>query len=170
MNSIFKTQNNLVVDQLPDGSIREIYLNEYSGNLYYRYKIDAWDSTTQHPCIHLGHDKDGQQYVIHNHLDSHGKTAIDTWDDFAKGQQVYLDERSCSNSNLKIIDNALEQVRRGEKYNALFYNCQTTVNLACDNVRTSETVNKWKEIVTVAVLGGVVINSVFGKKQPRNYR
>ena len=162
--------NKSVVVRFSDGTVKEIYFNEYSGNLYYRYKINAWDPTTPHPCIYLGQDENGRHYVIHNHRDNYGSAFIDTWEGFTKGQQVFSDDRSCSNSNSQIIENALEQVRRGEKYNALSYNCQTTVNLACDNIRTSETVNKWTEFVTVAVLGGIVLKSVFSEKQPRNCR
>lgn len=161
----FNVLKNSVVVHYTNGTTKEIYRNQYSGNLYYRYKIDAWiDPTTPHPCIYLGVDKYGVQYVIHNHYEDFGSAFIDTLGGFAKGQQFFADERACANAPLDRIVNALRQVITGEKYKVFSYNCQTTVNLACNNKRTSESVDKWLFTGVAVFFGAVLLNSAFSRK------
>ena len=93
--------------------------------------------------MYLGVGQDGKEYVVHNHYHV-GTAFIDTWEGFSKGQDVYDNYfESCQNTPLKRIENVLNQVIRSEQYSPLSYNCQTTVNLACNNERKSQDVEKW---------------------------
>ncbi|MBX7243804.1 MAG: hypothetical protein K1X92_18835 [Bacteroidia bacterium] len=141
-----------------NGLSQTIYFNANSGKLYWRYKIDTI-TNVQHPCIYLGKDARGRDYVIHNHY-HYGSAFVDTWHGFSQGQTVYDNYLpSCKNPPLTIIQNALNQVILKKRYDVLSYNCQTTVNLACNNDPKSQSVDTWMPVL-VAGMGVLVIGGI----------
>ena len=156
-----KIMRNCVVWKDKNGYEKVIFFNENTGKLYSRKKIGTiLDHNIDHPCVYLGRDNQGQHYVIHNHLLQFGTAAIDTWEGFSQGQPVTEDTRYCANEPMQRIANALDQVQKREPYRVVSYNCQTTVNLACNNVRKSETVSKWVEIGCIALVGFILVKAI----------
>jgi hypothetical protein len=90
---------------------------------------------------------------VHNHY-HYGSAFVDSLHDFAKGQRVYDNYlSSCKNPPLVRIQNALDQVIAGQPYDVLSYNCQTTVNMACNNEQKSQSVEGWQVAARVGVFG-----------------
>lgn len=137
----FYLTNSFVRIHLEDGRIQVIYFNQDSGKVYYRLKIDTI-SEVKHTGIYLGTDDYGTHYFIHNHYHV-GRPCVVTAKDFSKGHQIHEYSHTSLNDSLTVIQKGLEEVIRGETYHSVSYNCQTLINLACNNKRQSEDVDKW---------------------------
>lgn len=127
-----------------------IYLNQKSGLVFYRYKIDTV-SNVKHPGIYLGVDAYGVEYYIHNHYETKKPTVV-TSQEFSKGLPLYTFEVASLNRKEIVICNALNGVIEGKPYEAFTFNCQSFVNQVCNNVNKSEDVNKWVERVLIGSL------------------
>lgn len=144
-----------------DGSIFTIYFNEHSGKVYYRFKIGTL-SKVKHPGIYLGQDVYGVGYFLHNHY-HYGKAHITTQNEFVKGMPLYIYNEVCSNPPLKVIEIALNEILRGERYKPVTYNCQTYTNTACHNQRKSADAEKWVGGILLGSLALLFISAVAGK-------
>ncbi len=131
-----------------DGSHAIVYLNKDSGKVYYRRKINTV-SDVKHTGIYLGKDVLGVNYFMHNHY-LVGKPIIATETEFRKGKDIFLSNEYSQNSLLTVLGNALAAIIRGEKYDSVKYNCQSFTSEACNNIRHSPDVERWKGF---AVLG-----------------
>lgn len=123
-----------------NGIIKRIFFNENSGKVYFRYKIGSLIGI-KHPGIFLGVDLYGTEYFLHNHYQL-GTACLVTGDDFKQGMSIGLYELKYTNLPLKVIEIALNEAIRKEKYHVVNYNCQDYVNLATNNQRKSESVEK----------------------------
>lgn len=151
-----------------NGLSQTIYFNANTGKLYWRYKIDTI-TNVKHPCIYLGTDARGKEYVIHNHY-HYGSAFVDTWQGFSQGQTVHENYLpSCKNPPLVRIESALKQVVQKKSYNVLSYNCQTTVNMACNNEKKSQSVENWKLYIFIGFLLLVFIGALtsLSKSEPK---
>lgn len=150
MKSFYLTNSTLYV-YLHNGSTLTIVLNADSGKTYFRFKIQTV-SQVKHTGIYLGTDRFGTHYIMHNHYDN-GRPCIVAFDDFKKGQDLYVYDINPVNSLLRVIEIGLNEILRGERYDSVNYNCQTFVNLACINKRKSDDVEKW---ISRVFVGGLV--------------
>lgn len=146
-----------VVFHSGNGISRLISFNQNSGKVLWRYKIDTI-SNVKHPCIYLGQDASGNDYVIHNHY-HYGQAFIDTFHGFAQGQTVFLSTEKCINTLEQVVKIALNQVKNAEPYHFFTNNCQTTVSKACNNTSESEDVNNW---IGRILIGGVLLLRIAG--------
>ena len=146
----FNLHPSLVDLVFSDGSHAIIYLNQDSGKTYYRLKINTI-SNVKHTGIYLGQDEFGINYFMHNHY-LVGQPSLSTEENFRKGQRLYLNNNSSANSALTIINNALQAIIKGEKYNSLTYNCQSFTSEATNNFRHSPDVEKWKGLAAFGIL------------------
>jgi hypothetical protein len=162
MKSFYLT-NSILYVYLHNGSTLTIFLNADSGKAYYRFKIKTV-SQVKHTGIYLGTDMFGTHYVMHNHYDN-GRPCIVALDDFTKGQDFYAYDIISENSPLRIIEIGLNEILRGERYDAVSYNCQTFVNLACLNRRKSADVEKWAARVFFGSLALLGIAAIAGGRR-----
>jgi len=132
-------QQGLVYVQQHNGQWIQIHFTDRTGKFIYRYKIDTITGV-KHPGMILGTTNNGVEIVLHNHY-HYGQAILHSWADYAKGQQVYWHDISCTNPILKRVQIALSKVVDGESYRPLSYNCQSYANMACSNRRTSESVS-----------------------------
>ena len=124
-----------------DGKIFSLYLNEWSGKILYRYKIDSI-SKVRHPGICLGYDETGKWYYMHNHYEN-GHPIVDTHEGFSKGNELFLSNRQSQYETLMILQNGLNEILQARSYDSLTYNCQTFVNKVSFNENKSEAVENW---------------------------
>ena len=129
------------VDIIEDNdTIKRIFFNENSGTVYFRNKIGSLIGI-KHPGIFLGVDVSGTEYFLHNHYKL--KTAcLVTGYEFKQGLPIGLYNLKYTNPPLKVIQIALDEVMRKERYHVVNYNCQDYVNLATNNQRKSESIEK----------------------------
>lgn len=140
------TGNSYVTLEFDDFTSATVLLNEHSGKPLWRYKIDTI-SKVKHTGIYLGeHPQTGEEYVIHNHYKQFGTAGISTLNSFSMGKKSYWMDFKCKNNWKTIISKSLNEVIRQEPYKVRTYNCQTLVNLVCNNRRYSQDVNKWAMI------------------------
>lgn len=133
-----------------------IRLDSLSGKIVTRDKVGG---NIQHTGIRLGKDcLTGQGYIIHNHPFP-GYAHVTTSTDYAQGQQIRFQERVCVNSPKEVLRLGLNHVLERRRYKLLSDNCQTLVNVACNNKNYSEDVAKWGGIA----LGCFVLFKVFRK-------
>ncbi|MFN0214227.1 MAG: hypothetical protein ACKVT2_08225 [Saprospiraceae bacterium] len=152
--------NNLLQLVLNDDQQKLIILDDSSGKIVFRSKVDAVIEV-RHTGIWLGTDfHTGEVYVIHNHYDF-GGTHIATLSAYAAGQQVHWKKGSCTNDPRQVINKGLDHVVSGRSYNGLIYNCHTFTNTACYNNPISENVRKWLWLVLGVLLAGVAV-AAFG--------
>lgn len=123
-----------------NGTIKRIFFNENSGKVYFRYKIGSIIGI-KHPGIFLGVDLHGIEYFLHNHYQL-GTACLVTGNDFKQGMPIGLYELKYTNPPLRVIQIALDEVKRKERYHVVNYNCQDYVNLATNNQRRSESIEK----------------------------
>lgn len=159
----YELHNNRVEIVNNNGSVFTIYFNENSGKVYFRYKIGTV-SQIKHPGIFLGVDANGIGYFLHNHY-HYGKAHITTEKEFAQGMPLYIYNKKCSNTPLRVIEIGLNEMLRGENYKPVSYNCQTFTNSACHNTRKSEDADKWIGRVLVGSLLFFGLTAVFGGKR-----
>lgn len=134
-----------------DGSVLLIHLMPDSGKIFYRLKINTL-TDVKHTGVYLGVDmSSGVHYFIHNHYEF-GRPSIVTLSEFTKGRDFYPYTPNSSNTPLKVLEIALNEVLRGEVYHPTNYNCQTLINIACNNKRVSEDVEKWSSRILLASL------------------
>ena len=150
MKSFYLTNGTLCVC-MTNGATLVIFLNENSGKVYYRLKIDTV-SQIKHTGIYLGTDRFGTHYMMHNHYEN-GRPCIVTFEGFTKGKEYYEYHINSENAPLRVIEIALNEIIRGEQYDSVRYNCQTFINVACINKRKSDDVDKW--------LGRAIVGSLF---------
>jgi hypothetical protein len=136
---------------MSNGNILRLWLNEWSGKIVFRYKIDTISDVT-HPGIVLGYDQVGTRYIIHNHFE-HGKPVIEPQSFFSKGQELFMARRQSSFETSRIIQNGLNEVLWAKRYNWITNNCQCFVNRVCHNENKSEAVENW----TGGILTGLLL-------------
>lgn len=134
-----------------NGTIKRIFFNENSGKVYFRYRIGSLIGI-KHPGIFLGVDLNGTEYFLHNHHQL-GTACIVTGDDFKQGTPIGLYELKYTNPPLTVIQIGLDEVIRKERYHVINYNCQDYVNLASNNQRKSESIEK---IVSNLIFGTLI--------------
>ncbi len=143
------------VDIIEDeGITKRIYFNENSGKVYFRYKIGSVIGI-KHPGIFLGVDLNGIEYFLHNHYYLGGASLV-TGNEFKQGMPIELYKLEYTNPPLLVIKIALEQAIKKERYNVVNYNCQIYVNVAANNQRKSESVERIGRnlfLATIALLG-----------------
>ncbi len=162
MRSFYLTNDTLFI-YMTNGSTLVIFLNENSGKVYYRFKIDTV-SQVRHTGIYLGADGLGTQYVMHNHYEN-GRPCIVSLKGFTKGKDFYEYSINRLNSSLQVVEIGLNEILRGERYDSVNYNCQTFVNIACINKRKSDDVDKWIGRIVVGSLLFFGIAAVAGGKR-----
>lgn len=131
-----------------NGTIKRIFFNLNSGKVYFRYKIGS-KLGIKHPGIFLGIDVHGVEYFLHNHY-LLGTASLVTGDDFRQSMPIALYQLNYTNPPLMVIKIGLDEVLRKEPYKVVNYNCQDYVNLATNNKRKSESIEK---ITTNVVVG-----------------
>ena len=124
----------------PDGQYYEIFKCEESGRVITREKIDTVTKVF-HPGIVLGKDIHGRLWIAHNHY-SHGKPMCDVMENFSNVKKPIWDNRPVLFTREEILQRTITEVLKGQKYNALNYNCQTFVNLIVRNEHESEAVDR----------------------------
>lgn len=152
MNHFYFLNNNLLRLDFPGNRTILVQLDEYSGRIITRKKVDTI-SNVQHTGIWLGrclHTR--RQLVIHNHY-KYGTAHIADLESYAYGETVYLKNERCTNDPVTVLKIGLNHVRARKPYRALSYNCQTFTNTACHNSGYSEDAVKW----TGRILGGLAI-------------
>lgn len=151
---------NLLQLDFQGGDSKVIILEEYSGRVISRLKVNTI-SKVEHTGIWLGTDyNSGETLIIHNHY-RYGSAHVTTRQDFAAGQQEYWKDETCSNDWLTVVRTALSHVVTGRHYNFLDYNCQSFTNTACHNKSVSEDVRKWGGIITGGLAVLLLIGAVF---------
>lgn len=159
VNNYTYLQDNLLLIILETGQKKWIRLDDNSGKILTRPKVDSL-TKVQHPGIWLGTDYNtGESYVIHNHY-HFGGAHIATFSAYAAGQQVSWKAGRCTNDPMRVINTGLAHVVSGKPYDLLNYNCQTFANTACYNKPVSEDVNKWFEVVLGVLLVGVAVTAL----------
>jgi hypothetical protein len=162
MKSFYLTNSTLYI-YMSNGATLTIFLNETSGKVYYRFKIDTV-SQVKHTGIYLGVDRLGTHYMMHNHYEN-GRPCIVTLEGFTKGRDFYEYPISPENSTLKVIEIGLNEILRGERFDSVNYNCQTFVNLACINKRKSDDVDTWVGRVILGSLLFFAIAAITGSRR-----
>ncbi len=162
MRSFYLTNSALYI-YMTNGATLAIFLNENSGKVYYRLKIDTV-SQVKHTGIYLGTDRFGTHYMMHNHFEN-GRPCIVTFQGFAKGKEYYEYNINPENAPFLVIEIGLNEILRGERYDSVNYNCQTFINLACLNKRKSDDVDKWIGRVVVGSLLFFGIAAIAGGKR-----
>lgn len=137
-----------------------IFFTPDSGKIFYRNKIDSI-SNVKHPGIFVGTDQYGQSYFLHNHYQI-GRPALVSKESFAVNQPVFSDTMSCKNDWRTIVTIGLQQVLQERAYSFHSYNCQTFVNIACNNEQTSEDVNRWGQRIAGGVVTFLILGILFG--------
>ena len=89
----------------------------------------------------MGVDVSGTEYFLHNHY-LLGTACLVTGYEFKQGLPIGLYDLKYTNPPLKVIQIALDEVMRKERYHVVNYNCQDYVNLATNNQRKSESIEK----------------------------
>ena len=145
-----------------NGTIKRIFFNENSGTVYFRNKIGSLIGI-KHPGIFLGVDQQGTEYFLHNHYHL-GTACLVTGDEFRKGLQIGLYDLKYTNPPLKVIQIALDEVMRKERYHVVNYNCQDYVNLATNNQRKSESIEKIASNLFFGTLIFVGLSLIFDKE------
>lgn len=134
-----------------NGAFKRIFFDQNSGKVYWRYKVPNFVGT-KHSGIYLGIDAYGTGYFLHNHYHV-GNACLVTASEFSEGQQLEIYNETCTNTPLQVLQIALNQAIKKERYHAINFNCQSYTNDACLNIRKSEDVGKWGErLVFGAVL------------------
>lgn len=144
------------------GTVKRIYFNENSGKVYFRYKIGSVIGI-KHPGIFLGVDHNGTEYFLHNHY-QFGAACLVTGDEFKQGMPIWLYELECVNEPLTVIAIGLNQAINKERYHVINYNCQDYVNLACNNQRKSESIEKIASNFALGSLLFVGLSLVFSNE------
>jgi hypothetical protein len=142
-------------------TIERIFFNENSGKVYFRDKIGSIIGI-KHPGIFLGVDLHGIEYFLHNHY-QFGTACLVTGNEFKQRMPIWLYELKYTNSPLRVIQIALDEVKRKERYHVVNYNCQDYVNLASNNQRKSESVDKIASNFFFGTLLFVGLSLAFGE-------
>lgn len=143
-----------------NGETKRIRLTKDSGRIVTRKKVNTV-SSVNHPGIFVGKDiLTSEDYILHNHYKLFKTAGISNFREYASGQKVHWDNRPCKNSPLKILEIGLQHMLRREQYYWLDYNCQTTVNDACNNSRTSEDIRKWISRIAFGVAACLIVPKV----------
>lgn len=143
-------------------TMKRIFFNENSGKVYFRNKIGSIFGI-KHPGIFLGVDLYGTEYFLHNHY-LLGTASLVTGNDFKQGMPIGLYTLNYTNPPLMVIKIGLDEVLRKEPYKVVNYNCQDYVNLATNNQRKSESVEKITSNLFFGTLLFVGLSLVFNKE------
>lgn len=142
-----------------DGKEIWVRLDERSGKIVQRLKVGTLTDVI-HPSVWLGTDYNtGEIYILHNHY-RQGSAYIATFSDYASGQQVSWKQGKTLNNPRVIIQKALDLIISGRRYDKVNYNCQTFVNIACNNKVASEDVNKWVGITATFFVVGIALSAL----------
>lgn len=144
-----------------NGTTKRIYFNENSGKVYFRDKIGSLIGI-KHPGIFLGVDSYGTEYFLHNHY-QFGTACLVTGNEFKQGMPIGLYKLKYTNPPLRVIQIALDELKRKERYHVVNYNCQDYVNLATNNQRKSESIEKIASNLFVGTLLFVGLSIAFGE-------
>ena len=146
----YKLYPNWVDLTLIDNSTFRLWLNEWSGKIIYRYKINTI-SNVKHPGICLGFDKDRNWYYMHNHFE-HSGPAIEIDKAFAKGHRLFLETRQSQYNSSIILQRGLNEMIQSKTYHWHDYNCQSYVNTVCFNENRSQSIDEWKSALGFGAL------------------
>lgn len=157
----YKLNQNCVDIIENNGTIKRIFFNINSGKVYFRYKIGSILGI-KHPGIFLGVDVHGVEYFLHNHY-LLGTATLVTGDDFRQGMPIHLYELKYTNPPLTVIKIGLNEAIRKEPYHVINYNCQDYVNLASNNQRKSESIEKISTNVLIGAMFFIGFSLIFDK-------
>jgi len=147
---------------MTNDNILRLWLNEWSGKIVFRYKINAI-SDVEHPGIVLGYDQAGVWYYMHNHFE-HGRPVIEAQVGFSKEKQLYVTNRQSPYQQRLVLKRGLDEVLKTRPYNWLNYNCQIFVNQVCYNENKSEAVENWAAGLALWILGFLGIKAFINSK------
>lgn len=151
----FRIYQRFVEIYLDNGSPLRLFFERDSGKVYCRDKIGSI-ANIKHTGIFIGSDSHGISYFMHNHVDDSHPTIV-TLQEFSKGNTIHLYKVPTIDART-VIENGLNEVIKGERYNALDYNCQSFVNIVCEGMRKSEDVAKLTSqmfVWALIIVGGV---------------
>ncbi len=137
----YKLYGNHVDLVMTDGKTLRLWLNEWSGKILFRRKINTL-SDIEHPGIVLGYDQTGVWHYLHNHFE-HERPVIEAQKGFSKGKQLHVAKRQSPYQQKLVLQRGLDELLQGRHYNWLNYNCQIFVNRVCFNESKSEAVEGW---------------------------
>lgn len=143
-----------------DGKVIRVMFNSHTGLIYTRNKKDSFLSKIiQHKGLYIG-TWGNYHIVIHNHVDA-GTAEVVTFEQFANGLKVYVDNIECTNNPIDRVKIALYDAYKRRPYELLTNNCQTLTNKACNNVSRSDDFPKvlfsgLGALSLVALIGAVI--------------
>lgn len=130
----------------------DLRVTNASGCVIDREKIDTIIGI-RHPGIILGVDENNTMWVVHHHFKNR-YPAIETIQQFAQGQPVYLVRSVIPHLQKTILQRALRYCSLKPVYDPLTQNCQHFVNWVITNQKTSDTID---EIAQNVFLGGALL-------------
>ena len=134
-----------------NNSTNVIFLNEMSGKIICRSKIDSL-LKLKHTGVYIGKDANGNDWVVHNHY-LNKVPKLDLFTIFSKGRTVEEYKKIApSNSIFEIIEGSLMAVIKAKPYNIL-NNCQHLVSKVATGKSTSGDLQK--TALTVAFAGAI---------------
>lgn len=149
----FDPLNRFVDIALINGNIIRVFFTSHTGLIYTRNKKDPFlRGLIQHKGLYVG-ISGNKHIIVHNHIDA-GTAEVVTFERFANGVQVYIDNKVCANNPINRVKIALYDAYLNKPYDLLTNNCQTLTNKACNNVSSSDDFPK-------LVLGALAVTSVF---------
>ncbi len=158
--NFFNSLNQLII--YPNqGFSFEIFIDEFSGRVFYRDKT-SFIFKISHTSIRLGKDIYGRVWYIHTHIET-GKAVLATEEEVARGKELFLSDEVCINSPREVINDSLNAVLIGEKYDVFFENCQHLTSSVCLLKKESRDVSKIAVAGVGTVAGGAMI---FKAKNP----
>ena len=144
------TFNQCVTLFYDNGNSVKVNLNQDSGNIYKRPKINSVYNI-DHKGIYVGYSEYGEQIMVHNHY-LPGRAVVTTWEGFLQNQTFELDQKVCTNDPITRIAIALQMVLDRTQYDLLTHSCQTLVNESCTNEKKNDDTEK--------VLGGLALTAL----------
>lgn len=164
--AIYPKHGSLILN-LSQGKSLTIYFDHFSGKPCAREKVNTLLlSWVNHAGIRLGVDDFGRAWYAHNHV-KYGTVVIAPHEEFAQGKQIEGYDIACNKSHLDVIKSILNQAKHQKQYDWNDYNCQTSVNVACNNTAKSDDVDLVKTVVgvgAVVLVGGLLLKAFFSKK------
>ena len=158
----YQMYNHAVRAFLSNGRFIDIYFNQDSGKVYYRWKTGTVVGI-KHAGIYIGQDAAGNGYFFHNHYQQ-GFPHLVFYNDFTLGKELYLYNERCVNPWNTVVSNAFSHVVRREPFKLLSYNCQTMTNSACNNERKSDDAQKLLGGVAAGVGLFLLLGAIFSSR------
>lgn len=147
--------NQLYQFSAKNGQIIVLSMTSTSGSIVYRSKIDTIIGI-QHPGIELGLDQYGRTWIAHHHYE-HDYPVLETIDLFAKGVDVFYDNRPAHYNRIEIVARAFEAWKSRKEYHWLRQNCQHFVNNIVKGEHRSEAID---QVSDAAMIGGGILTII----------